>query len=111
MPLAAGLPLTTVIPGTMRYLHETSMDEASFWRADTAKRHIARKYTFPSLPWPIRDDWNRLEDVHQYVLELSYADGATDSKEKWRKSVRLICNIPGIDRRTPVQCSVHEKWI
>ena len=101
----AGLSMNTVIPGIMRYLHEVSKDEASHWRADTAKRHIANKFTFPSMPWPIREDWNRLEKLHPYVLELSYADGGAESKDKWRKSMRLIRTIPGVDRLTPV----HEK--
>ena len=64
-------------------MHEVSKDEASHWRTDTAKRHIANKYTFPSMPWPIREDWNGLELMHRYVLELSYADGGSAAKETW----------------------------
>jgi hypothetical protein len=67
--------MTTVIPGTMRYLHEVSKEEASHWRQNNGKRQIASKYTFPSLPWPIREDWNYVKQLHPYVLKLSYADG------------------------------------
>ncbi len=92
----SGLSLVTVIPGTMWYMHEVSKDEASHWRTDTAKRHIPSKYTFPSMPWPIREDWNGLELLLQYVLELSYADGVSAEEETWRKSMRMIHSVPGI---------------
>ena len=101
----AGLSLTTVIPGTMRYLHEVSKEEASYWRKDNAERHMANQYTFPSMPWPIKEDWNHLEQMHPYVLELSYADGGAESKDTWRKAMRSICTVPGMEPLTPV----HEK--
>ena len=101
----AGLSLTTVIPGTMRYLHEVSKEEASYWRKDNAERHMANQYTFPSMPWPIREDWNHLEQMHPYVLELSYADGGAESKDTWRKTMRSIRTMPGMEPLTPV----HEK--
>ena len=82
----------------MRYLHEVSQDEASFWRADTAKRHVANKYTFPSLPWPVKEDWNHLELLRPCVLELSWADGGKEYKDLWRKSMRLIHTIPGVEQ-------------
>jgi len=93
------------MPCIMRYLHETSKEEASYWRAENSKRKIASKYTFPSLPWPIREDWNHLEDLHPFVLELSYADGPAQYKDTWRKSMRLIRTLDGVESMTPV----HEK--
>jgi hypothetical protein len=66
------------------------------------KRHIANKYTFPSMLWPIKEDWNRLELLHQYVLELSYANGGSAAKDTWRKSTRMIHAVPGIKALTPV---------
>ena len=89
----------------MRYLHEVSKEEASYWRKDTAKRHMANKYTFPSMQWPIKEDWNHLERMHPYVLELSYADGASQPKDTWRKAMRSICTVSGMEPLTPV----HEK--
>ncbi len=91
----------------MRYLHEMSKDKASFWRKDSSKRQLTSKYTFPSLPWPFRDDWNRLEQLHPFVfkLELSYADGPSQHKDTWQKSMRQIRNVPGVDSLTPV----HDK--
>ncbi len=86
-------------------MHEVSKDEASHWRTDTAKLHIPNKYTFPNMQWPIGEDWNRLELLHQYVLELSYADGGSAAKETWRKSMRMIHAVQGIKALTPV----HEK--
>jgi hypothetical protein len=80
-------------------------DEASFWRKDNSKRQLTSKYTFPSLSWPIREDWNRLEHLHPFVLELSYADGPAQHKDSWRKSMRQIRNMPGVDSLTPV----HDK--
>jgi hypothetical protein len=62
-------------------------------------------YTIPSLPRPIREDWNRLEQLRPYVLELSYADGGSASKDTLRKSTRLISTILGVDRLT----LVHQK--
>jgi hypothetical protein len=82
-----------------------SKDEASYWRKDNSKRQLTSKYTFTSLPWPIREDWNRLEQLHPFVLELSYADGPAQHKDTWRKSMRLIRNVPGVERQIPV----HEK--
>ena len=96
--------METVMPCIMRYLHETSK-EASYWRVENSKRKLASKYTFPSLPWPIREDWNRLEDLHPFVLELSYADGPAQHKDTWRKSMRQIRSLPGVDSMTPV----HDK--
>ena len=93
------------MPGTMRYLHEMSKEEASYWRGDNSKRQISSKYTFPSLPWPIRDDWNRLEALHPFVLGLAYADGPSQVKDTWRKSMRQIRSLSGVDSMTPV----HDK--
>ena len=99
-----GLALTTVIPGTMRYLHEMSKDEASYLHKDNSKRQLTSNYTFPSLPWPIREDWNRLEHL-LFVMELSYADGPAQHKDTWRKAMRKIRTVPGVDSLTPV----HDK--
>jgi hypothetical protein len=60
--------------GINRHLHEVSKDEASRLRRETAKRHAVNKYTFQSMPWPIKEDWNHIETLHPLVLELSYAD-------------------------------------
>ena len=84
-------------------MHEVSKDEASHWLTD--KRHIANKYTLPNILWPIREEWNCLELLHPYVLELSYADGGSAAKETWRKSMRMIYSVPDIKPLTPV----HEK--
>jgi hypothetical protein len=100
-----GLALSTVMPGNTQYLHEMSKDEASFWRKDNSKLQLTSQYTFPSLPWPIREDWNRLEHLHPFVLELSYADGPAQHKDTWRNSMRQIRNVPGVDSLTPV----HDK--
>ncbi len=55
--------------------------------------------------WPIRDNWNRLERLHPFVLELSYADGPAQHKDTWHKSMRQIRTLPGVDSLTPV----HDK--
>ena len=60
---------------------------------------------FLSLPWPVKEDWNRLEALHPYVLELSYDDGGAESKDTWQKPMRMIHIIPGIDGLA----SVHDK--
>jgi hypothetical protein len=39
------------------------------------------------------------------VLSLSYADGPAQQKDTWRKSMRQIRNVPGVDSLTPV----HDK--
>jgi hypothetical protein len=103
-----GLALETVMPGTMRYLHETSKEEASYWRLDNSKRQLSSKYSFPSLLWPIREDWNRLEGLHLFVLELSYADGPAQHKDTWRKSMRQIRSLPGVDSLTPVHDKIRK---
>jgi hypothetical protein len=79
-------------------LHEMSTDEASYWRKNNSKRHLTSKYTSPVLPWPIREDWDRVEQLHPFVLELSYANGPAQHKDTWRKSMCLIRNVPGVDR-------------
>ena len=94
------------MPGTLRYLHEVSKDKASYWRKDTAKRHMSLKYSFPSLPWPEKEDWNHLEQLHPYVLELSYADGGAQSKDTWRKIMRSMRTVPGVEPLTPVHMKV-----
>jgi hypothetical protein len=71
-------------------LHEVSKNEASYWHNDTAKRHMSLKYIFLSLPWPEKEDRNHLEQLHPYVLELSYADGGAQSKDTWRKIMRSM---------------------
>ena len=101
----AGLSLGTVIQATNRYLHETSKDHASRLRHETAKRHSARKYTFQSLPWPVKEDWNHIEALHPLVLELSSAHGKKDAEQMWRKAMKQLRDTPEIDRLTPV----HEK--
>jgi len=45
----AGLAMRTVMQCIMRYLQETSKEEASYWRADNSKRKLASKYTFSEL--------------------------------------------------------------
>ena len=90
MKLDTGLSPGTVIPATDRYLHEVSKDVASRLRHDTAKRHAVNKYTFQSMPWPIKEDWNHIETLHPLVLELSCADGSKEAKEKWRKAMKLL---------------------
>jgi hypothetical protein len=86
-------------------LHEVSKEQASFWRADTAKRHAHNLFSFPKLPWPIGEDWNRLAEMHPYVLELAYVDAARETKDKWNRTMRLIRATPGVEPLT----LVHEK--
>ncbi len=43
--------------------------------------------------------------MHPYSLELSYADGSADSKDAWRKAMRSISVVPGMEPLTPV----HDK--
>jgi hypothetical protein len=62
---------------------------------------------FPSLPWPIRGDWNRLERLHLFVLELSFADGPAQHKDTWRKSMRQIRTLAGVDSLTPVHAKIR----
>ncbi len=85
----AGLSPTTVMPGINCYLHEVSKDEASRLRRETAKRHAVNTYTFQSMPWPIKEDWNRIETIHPLILDLSYADGTQDAKNDWRSFISL----------------------
>ena len=101
----AGLSPGTIIPATNRYLHETSKEEASRFRKETAKRHAVNKYTFQSMPCPIREDWNHIEALHPLILELSYAEGTREAKDKWKKAMKQLWDTPGVDQLSPV----HEK--
>ncbi len=69
-----GLALETVMPGTMRYLHEMNKAKDSYWRFDNSKRQLSSKYTFPSLPWPIREDWNRLKGLHPFGKNHKFSE-------------------------------------
>ena len=75
------------MPGINRHLHEVSKEEASRLCRETAKRHAVNRYTFQSMPWPIKEDWNHIETLHPLVLELSYADGTQDAKNDGRKAI------------------------
>ena len=101
----AGLSPSVVIPAANRYLHELSKDEASRLRHETSKRHPVNKYTFQSLPRPIKDDWNHIEALHPLVLELSYAQGSKEGKDKWKKAMKQLRDAPGYERLLPV----HQK--
>ena len=103
----AGLSPTTVMPGINRYLHEVSKDEASRLRRETAKRHAVNTYTFQSMPWPIKEDWNRIETIHPLIFDLSYADGTQDAKNDWRKAMREIRKSPEVELLTPVHTKIR----
>ena len=90
-----GLSPGTVIPATNRYLHETSKEEASCLRKETAKLHAVNKYTFQSMPCPIREDWNHIETLHPLILELSYAEETREAKDKWKKAMKQLRDTPG----------------
>jgi hypothetical protein len=95
------------MPGINRHLHEVSKDEASRLRRETAKRHAVNKYTFQSMPWPIKEDWNHIETLHPLVLELSYADGTQDAKNDWRKAMKQIQKSPEVERLIPVHSKIR----
>ncbi len=68
-------------------MHEVSKDEASHWRTDKAKRHIANKYTLPNISWPIREEWNAFVIPSTHFLDRV---DATRSKiiDKLRENIR-----------------------
>lgn len=101
----ASLSPGVVIAAANRYLCELSKEEASRLRHDTAKRHAVNKYTFQALPWPIREDWNHIEELHPLTLQLSYVQGTKQAKEKWRKAMKQLREAPGYERLLPV----HQK--
>ena len=98
----SALSVRTVIPGTLRYLTEVSKGEASFWRKETAKRHAIKQYTFPSMPWPHRSDWNHLEQIHPLALELGTVSASREVREAWSRTMVQLRGVPGVDITTPI---------
>jgi hypothetical protein len=66
------------------------MEQASFWRWDTAKQHAKNLFTLQKLPWPIGKDLNSLAEMHPYALELAFLDAGREAKDKWKCTMRFI---------------------
>ncbi len=79
-----GLALSTVIPGTMRYLHEMSKDEASYWLKDNSLM-LANPIQFESdHPDMIIDEMVELYESYYLVEPI---------EEKWGRwgSWKCMC--------------------
>jgi hypothetical protein len=66
-------------------LGDVSQEQASYWGRNSKKRAAASlaKYTFPSIPVPVREDWNHLDAMHPWTLELASIPASQEVKEAW----------------------------
>jgi hypothetical protein len=71
----------------LRFLNNKSKEQASYKRKDTRARiqtgHAI--FTFPSLPVPTKEEWNRVESLRPNILELFtvFARSRADVKVAW----------------------------
>jgi hypothetical protein len=79
----ASLSVRTAVPLTLRYLQDVSKEQASYWAKDTRERASVStaKFTFPQMPPPIRDDWNQLELMNPWTLELAVLTASHEVKD------------------------------
>ena len=93
--------MRSAVPSTLRYLQDVSKEQASYWARDTRERASVStaKYTFPQLPLPIREDWNQLELMHPWTLELAVLTASHEVKE--------VCASEQGHERAPLHVSIN----
>jgi hypothetical protein len=81
------------LSGLLSRLCFASKETASFWRSETKKRcekTDSAVYRFPALPSPIKEDWERMQNLHPLVLHFSKAYRSLETQRKWEKSMHEL---------------------
>ena len=83
------LSLRTVLPSTLRFIHEVSKEQASRCAKETRIRCPTStiNFSFPRMPLPISEDWNHLESLHPWSLELAAVHGTAEAMAMWRSAM------------------------
>jgi hypothetical protein len=79
------LSVRTVVPSILRFLTNKSKESASYWKRGTRSRckTSSAMFTFPSIPMPIKMEWDHLESLDPNILELATVYASADVKTAW----------------------------
>ncbi len=74
------------VPSLLRFLSDKCKKEACRWRSETEKRcdkTNSSVFTFPPIPYPIKEDGDHVQNLHPRVLQLSKAFWSLETQNKW----------------------------